>query len=221
VPKIKGTHYAMKSGMLAAETIVDKIFTSDEKTINPTTYSDRVKDSYIYKDLHKVRNIRPSFHSPLGLFGGILYSGFSIAIGGREPWTLSHGGADNTKLKPASSVQPIEYPKPDGKVTFDLLSSVALTGTNHEADQPAHLTLKNDSVPVQTNLEMYAGPESRYCPAGVYEFVPDEEDKSGKTMKLQINAQNCIHCKTCDIKDVTQNINWVTPEGNGPIYNGM
>lgn len=140
-------------------------------------------------------------------------------LGGREPWTLSHGGADHTKLKPADQFKPIEYPKPDNKVTFDLLSSVALTGTNHEGDQPAHLTLKNDSVPVETNLAIYAGPEARFCPAGVYEFVPNDE---GGNQKLQINAQNCIHCKTCDIKDVTQNINWVVPEGGGgPAYNGM
>lgn len=221
VPKVKGSHYAMKSGMLAAESIFDNLLTSSEKTFEPTSYSKKVKESFIYKDLYKVRNIRPSFHTKLGLYGGIMYSGFSIFIGGREPWTLSHGGPDNAKLKPADQCKPIEYPKPDNKITFDLLSSVALTGTNHEADQPAHLTLKDDNVPVQKNLAIYAGPESRYCPAGVYEFVPDEDDKTGKAMRLQINAQNCIHCKTCDIKDVTQNINWVLPEGPGPIYDGM
>lgn len=200
----------MKSGILAAESIVEKIWLSDEKTIEPVDYEDRVKESYIYKDLYKVRNIRPSFHSTFGLYGGIMYSGFSIALGGKETWTLSHGGADNTKLKPAKLCDPIEYPKPDGKVSFDLLSSVALTNTNHEGDQPPHLTLKNDDVPVKNNLEIYAGPESRYCPgrylflfvlyffivlciyviAGVYEFVPDEEDTTGKTKRLQINAQN-------------------------------
>lgn len=204
VPKVKGSHYAMKSGMLAAESIVDKLFSSDDKTIEPTSYAERIKESFIFKDLYKVRNIRPSFHTPLGIFGGVTYSGFSLFIGGREPWTFSHGGADNTKLKPASQCAPIEYPKADGKITFDLLSSVALTGTNHEGDQPPHLTLKNDNVPVKTNLEVYGGPESRYCPAGVYEFVPDEEDATGNGLRLQINAQNCIHCKTCDIKDVTQ-----------------
>ena len=169
--------------------------------------------------MYKIRNVRPSFHTALGMYGGIIFSGMTIMSGGREPWTLSHGGADNTKLKPANECKQIEYPKPDNKITFDLLSSVALTGTNHEGDQPAHLTLKDDTVPVKTNLDKYAGPESRYCPAGVYEFVPNEE---GDNMKLQINAQNCIHCKTCDIKDVTQNINWVVPEGGGgPAYNGM
>lgn len=190
VPKVKGSHYAMKSGILAAESIVKKIFSTDEKSIEPVDYAEAVKESYIFKDLYQVRNSRPSFHTSLGLYGGVMYSGFSIAIGGRETWTLSHGGADHTKLKPAKQCQPIEYPKPDGKVSFDLLSSVALTGTNHEADQPAHLTLKNDNVPVENNLELYAGPESRYCPAGVYEFVPDEDDKTGKAMRLQINAAN-------------------------------
>lgn len=190
VPKIKGSHYAMKSGILAAESIVDRIFSTDEKTIEPSEYADRVKESYIFKDLYKVRNCRPSFHSSLGIYGGIIHSGFSITVGGRETWTLSHGGADNTKLKPANQCQVIEYPKADGKISFDLLSSVALTGTNHEGDQPAHLTLKNDDVPVKNNLEIYAGPEARYCPAGVYEFVPDEDDKTGQAMRLQINAQN-------------------------------
>lgn len=178
-----------------------------------------MKESYVWKDLYKVRNSRPSFHSSLGLYGGVLYSGFTIFMGGREPWTLKHGPGDHTRLKPAKESTKIEYVKPDGKVTFDLLSSVALTGTNHEGDQPAHLTLKDDTVPVKNNLAIYDGPEGRYCPAGVYEFVPNE---GAGNMKLQINAQNCIHCKTCDIKDVTQNINWVVPEGGGgPAYNGM
>lgn len=179
----------------------------------------RIKNSFIWKDLHKVRNSRPSFHTSLGLYGGVMYTGASIILGGNEPWTLSHGGADNTRLRPAKEFKPIDYPKPDGKLTFDLLSSVALTGTNHEGDQPPHLTLKDDTVPIKNNLAIYDGPEGRYCPAGVYEFVPNDE---GGNMKLQINAQNCIHCKTCDIKDVTQNINWVVPEsGGGPAYNGM
>lgn len=168
VPKIKGSHYAMKSGILAAESICEKIFTSDQKTLEPTDFEERVESSYIYKDLYQVRNVRPSFHSKLGLFGGLMYSGFSIFMGGKEPWTFSHGLPDHAQLKPADKCTPIEYPKPDGKVSFDLLSSVALTGTNHEADQPPHLTLKNDCVPVDNNLKIYAGPESRYCPAGVY-----------------------------------------------------
>ncbi|KAJ8965632.1 hypothetical protein NQ317_017421 [Molorchus minor] len=163
--------------------------------------------------------MRPSFHNPLGLYGGIAYSGFSTFIGGREPWTFKHGDPDHKRLKPAKECTPIDYPKPDGKISFDLLTSVALTGTNHEGDQPPHLTLKDDTVPVKTNLTTYDGPEGRFCPAGVYEFVPLE---SGEGQRLQINAQNCIHCKTCDIKDPTQNINWVVPEGGGgPAYNGI
>lgn len=166
-----------------------------------------------------MRNVHPSFHNPLGLYGGLALSGISIFLGGREPWTLKHGPQDHESLKPAKDCQPIVYPKPDGKISFDLLSSVALTGTNHEGDQPAHLTLKDDHIPVDHNLAIYEGPEQRFCPAGVYEYVPNEE---GGNMKLQINAQNCIHCKTCDIKDPKQNINWVVPEGGGgPAYNGM
>lgn len=222
VPRIKGSHYAMKSGMLAAESAYEALFsgeTQEKAGLEPKSYPDKIKDSFIWKDLYKVRNVRPSFHNSLGLYGGLIMSGFSIFMGGREPWTLRHGGADNTKLRPAKDCTPIEYPKPDGKISFDLLSSVALTGTNHEGDQPAHLTLKDDTVPVSHNLAIYEGPESRFCPAGVYEFVPNDE---GGNMRLQINAQNCIHCKTCDIKDPTQNINWVVPEGGGgPAYNGM
>lgn len=222
VPRVKGSHYAMKSGMLAAESACEAILsgaTQDKVGLEPKDYPDRIKESYVWKDLYKVRNARPSFHNPIGLLGGVAYSGFTLLLGGREPWTLSHGAPDHTRLRPAKEFTPIEYPKPDGKISFDLLSSVALTGTNHEGDQPAHLTLKDDTVPVKNNLSIYDGPEARFCPAGVYEFVPNEE---GGNMKLQINAQNCIHCKTCDIKDVTQNINWVVPEGGGgPAYNGM
>ncbi|ETN63267.1 electron transfer flavoprotein-ubiquinone oxidoreductase [Anopheles darlingi] len=222
VPRVKGSHYAMKSGMLAAESACEVMLsgaTQETAGLEPKDYPDRIKESYVWKDLYKVRNSRPSFHTGLGLFGGVAYSGFSILVGGREPWTLHHGSPDNTRLKPASECKPIEYPKPDGKITFDLLSSVALTGTNHEGDQPAHLTLRDDTVPVKNNLGIYDGPEARFCPAGVYEYVANDE---GGNMKLQINAQNCIHCKTCDIKDVTQNINWVVPEGGGgPAYNGM
>ncbi|KAK9731190.1 hypothetical protein QE152_g13817 [Popillia japonica] len=221
VPKIKGTHNAMKSGMLAAESAYEAINGEKQTTegFEPIAYADKIRNSWIWKELKTVRNCRPSFHNPLGMYGGLMYSGFSIMIGGREPWTFSHGGADYTKLKPAKEATPIDYPKPDGKISFDLLSSVALTGTNHEADQPPHLTLKDDSVPVKQNLGVYDGPEGRFCPAGVYEFVPLE---SGDGQRLQINAQNCIHCKTCDIKDPSQNINWVVPEGGGgPAYNGM
>ncbi|KRT82482.1 FAD dependent oxidoreductase [Oryctes borbonicus] len=221
VPKIKGTHNAMKSGMLAAESAYEAINGEKQTTegFEPKGYSEKIQNSWIWKELKSVRNCRPSFHNPLGMYGGLMYSGISILIGGREPWTFSHGGADYTKLKPAKDSVPIDYPKPDGKITFDLLSSVALTGTNHEGDQPPHLTLKDDTIPVKQNLGVYDGPEGRFCPAGVYEFVLLE---SGDGQRLQINAQNCIHCKTCDIKDPSQNINWVVPEGGGgPAYNGM
>ncbi|XP_067632988.1 electron transfer flavoprotein-ubiquinone oxidoreductase, mitochondrial [Eurosta solidaginis] len=221
VPRIKGSHYAMKSGMLAAESVLEAISDASQTTvgIEPKSYPEKIHNSFIWKDLHQVRNVRPCFHNPLGLYGGLVLSGFSIIMRGREPWTLKHGGPDHQSLKPASQCQQIVYPKPDGKISFDLLSSVALTGTNHEGDQPAHLTLKDDHIPVDHNLAIYEGPEQRYCPAGVYEYVPNDE---GGNMKLQINAQNCIHCKTCDIKDPKQNINWVVPEGGGgPAYNGM
>ncbi|XP_064543929.1 electron transfer flavoprotein-ubiquinone oxidoreductase, mitochondrial [Drosophila montana] len=221
VPRIKGSHYAMKSGMLAAESALEAINEGTQTTagVEPISYADKIKESFVWKDLYKVRNVHPSFHNPLGLYGGLVLSGFSIFMGGREPWTLTHGPQDHETLQPANVSQRIVYPKPDGKITFDLLSSVALTGTNHEGDQPAHLTLKDDRIPVDHNLALYEGPEQRFCPAGVYEYVPNEE---GGNMRLQINAQNCIHCKTCDIKDPKQNINWVVPEGGGgPAYNGM
>uniref|UniRef100_A0A8D8Q6F9 Electron transfer flavoprotein-ubiquinone oxidoreductase n=1 Tax=Cacopsylla melanoneura TaxID=428564 RepID=A0A8D8Q6F9_9HEMI len=222
VPKIKGTHNAMKSGMLAAEATYETLAQAGDNVtsgLEPTSYEDKIRSSWIYKELKEVRNCRPSFHSKLGLWGGLAYSGASIMMKGIEPWTFKWNKGDNAALIPAAQSAPIQYPKPDGVVSFDLLSSVALTGTNHEGDQPAHLTLKDDSVPVNINLAVYDGPEGRFCPAGVYEYVP-LEDGSGE--RLQINAQNCIHCKTCDIKDPTQNINWVVPEGGGgPAYNGM
>ncbi|XP_075235022.1 electron transfer flavoprotein-ubiquinone oxidoreductase [Lycorma delicatula] len=223
VPKIKGTHNAMKSGMLAAESVFETV-TNESASFKttapePVSYADKIKNSWIWSELKQVRNVRPSFHNPIGLFGGMAYSGFSLLIKGHEPWTFKHGDPDYKRLKPAKEAKPIDYPKPDGVISFDLLSSVALTGTNHEGDQPAHLTLKDDTIPVKNNLAVFDGPEGRFCPAGVYEFVPLEH---GDGQRLQINAQNCIHCKTCDIKDPSQNINWVVPEGGGgPAYNGM
>lgn len=220
VPKIKGTHNAMKSGIVAADAIVNRLTNSGslDTGVEVTEYENDLKKSWVWSELKAVRNIRPAFHSSLGLYGGIAYGAFATVSRGIEPWTLSHGGADYTKLKPAKECKEIEYPKPDGKVTFDLLSSVALTNTNHESDQPIHLTLKNDNVPLERNLAIYDGPEGRFCPAGVYEYVQGESgDKH-----LVINSQNCIHCKTCDIKDPSQNINWVTPQGGeGPAYDGM
>uniref|UniRef100_A0A7E4UMH2 Electron transfer flavoprotein-ubiquinone oxidoreductase n=1 Tax=Panagrellus redivivus TaxID=6233 RepID=A0A7E4UMH2_PANRE len=218
VAKLKGTHCAMISGQLAAEGIFEDL--ENDSTTVPEKYEAAFKASDVYKELKASRNIRPSFNTKYGWLGGMAYSGLFFVMGrGVEPWTLHHGKPDNEKLEPKEKYSPIEYPKPDGKLTFDLLSSVALTGTNHEENQPSHLTLYDDSVPEKVNLKVYDGPESRFCPAGVYEFVPQSE--TSDELRLQINAQNCIHCKTCDIKDPTQNINWVAPEGaGGPKYDG-
>eukprot|EP00092_Neocalanus_flemingeri_P012523 GFUD01013498.1.p1 GENE.GFUD01013498.1~~GFUD01013498.1.p1 ORF type:complete len:616 (-),score=170.91 GFUD01013498.1:268-2115(-) len=220
VPKIKGTHTAMKSAMLAAESVWDKIQAGDSVTegVEPAEYEEKLKSSWVWDEMKSVRNIKPAFHK-WGLWGGIAYTGLFYVVGrGKEPWTLKHAGTDNQTLKPAESSKEIDYPKPDGKLTFDLLSSVALTGTNHEADQPAHLTLMDDQTPEDVNFAKFAGPEGRFCPAGVYEYQPDDKGN----MALIINASNCIHCKTCDIKDYSQNINWVCPEGGGgPAYDGM
>ncbi|XP_065670152.1 electron transfer flavoprotein-ubiquinone oxidoreductase, mitochondrial isoform X2 [Hydra vulgaris] len=222
VAKIKGTHGAMKSGMLAAEAVFETVSGAKDGGVTgltPDSYDERFKKSGLFKELYAVRNIRPSFETPLGIWGTILYTGIYYFLSGREPFTWKHKGTDANKLKPAAQSQVINYPKPDGKVSFDLLSSVTLSGTNHNSDEPPHLTLKNDDVPLNVNLKIYDGPEQRFCPAGVYEYV-DDEINNGK--RLQINAQNCVHCKTCDIKDPTQNINWVVPEcGGGPAYNGM
>ncbi|WP_417460194.1 4Fe-4S dicluster domain-containing protein [Kordiimonas sp.] len=222
VPRIKGSHNAMKSGMLAAEAAFDAVASGSEGDVELTAYEAAFKSSWIYKDLHSVRNTRPAL-SKYGVTLGTLYSGIdmwlnSLGLGFLVPWTFKHGHKDNEVTKKAADAKPIDYPKPDGVITFDKLSSVFLSNTNHEEDQPIHLTLKDDSVPVEINLNDYAGPEQRYCPAGVYEFI--EGDSGDK--KLQINAQNCVHCKTCDIKDITQNINWVVPEGGGgPNYPNM
>jgi len=220
VPKIKGTHTAMKSGMVAAEAVWDKLLAGDSETegVEPLEYETRLRDSWVWSEMESVRNIKPAFHK-FGLWGGMAYTGLFYVVGrGKEPWTLKHEGTDNQSLKPAADCKEIEYPKPDGKLTFDLLSSVALTGTNHEADQPPHLTLYDDNVPESVNYAKYEGPEGRFCPAGVYEYQPNDEGE----MSLIINASNCIHCKTCDIKDYSQNINWVCPEGGGgPAYDGM
>jgi len=220
VPKIKGTHLAMKTSMLAAESVWETLQegTSPTEGVEPLSFTDKMKSSWVWPELKSVRNVKPAFHK-WGLWGGMAYTGlFLVGARGKEPWTFKHDGTDNQSLKPAKDSKELDYPKPDGKLTFDLLSSVALTGTNHEADQPPHLTLKDDSVPEAINQAQFAGPEGRFCPAGVYEYQPDDQGNLG----LIINASNCIHCKTCDIKDVTQNINWVCPEGGGgPAYDGM
>ncbi|GGF62649.1 electron-transferring-flavoprotein dehydrogenase [Terasakiella brassicae] len=221
VPKIKGTHNAMQSGIEAAKAIFDLCTSEDETVSNePVQYTANMKASYVWDELYKVRNIRPSF-AKWGFFGGLVYSGFTTYLtGGREPWTLRHPHSDHDTLKPAASMPRIDYPKPDGVISFDKLSSVFISNTAHEENQPCHLKLKDESIPVSVNWAKYEGPEARFCPAGVYEYLDDEENAGQK--RLQINFANCLHCKTCDIKDPTQNINWTTPEGTGgPNYPNM
>ena len=214
VPKIKGTHTAMKSGMLAAEAVFEAI--SQDKA-EASTYHQRLQDSWLWSELYKVRNIRPSFSK--GFVPGMIYSAFDTFIfKGNAPWTFRHH-ADHLQLKEAKLCKKIDYPKPDNIVSFDRNSSVYLSSTNHEENQPAHLKLIDKKIPIDVNLKKYDSPEQRYCPAGVYEIVQAEDNSDPY---LQINAQNCVHCKTCDIKDPTQNISWVTPEGGGgPNYPNM
>ncbi|KAJ2655871.1 hypothetical protein IWW48_005309 [Coemansia sp. RSA 1200] len=233
VPKIKGTHNAMKSGILAADCAFKAIVTDgkganesegeggEESRAPPIVladYEEAFRSSSIFKELYEVRNIRPSFHTSLGLWGGIAWSGLdTLILKGRVPFTFAHKHPDHAMLQPASMHEPIDYPKPDNKITFDILTSVSRTGTNHAEDQPVHLRLKDKTVEVSENLPVYAGPEQRFCPAGVYEYVDDEASPGKK--RFQINSQNCIHCKTCDIKDPAQNIDWAVPEGgDGPNY---
>ena len=215
--RIKGSHAAIKSGMLAAEAAYDAI-TLGRSYDELTAYPDAFKSSWLHEELHKARNFKPWMSK--GLYTGTLMVGIDqVVFGGKAPWTLHHDHADHETLRRKSEVAPIQYPKPDGVLTFDRLSSVFISNTNHEENQPVHLTLKDASVPVNINLELYDAPEQRYCPAGVYEIVRDGD---GLNPRLQINAQNCVHCKTCDIKDPTQNINWVVPEGGGgPNYPNM
>ena len=215
-PKIKGNHTAMKSGMLAAEAVFELLSQETPETNEAVTYFDKFKNSWLHDELYKVRNIRPSFHK--GLWTGLIYSAIdTYLLFGHAPWTFKNH-ADHTQLKKANECKKIDYPKPDGVLTFDRLSSVFISNTNHAEDQPAHLTLKDESIPIEHNLPLYAEPAQRYCPAAVYEVV--EGDDGNK--KFQINAQNCVHCKTCDIKDPTQNIVWKVPEGGGgPNYSGM
>ncbi len=222
VPKIKGSHNAMKTGMLAAEAAFEALSGAGEGGETPaelTAFPEKFEKSWVYEELHKARNFRPAF-SKWGLYGAMLYGGLDLKLlGGRAPWTFHHRHADHEALKPAAEMPKIAYPKPDGVITFDRLSSVFISNTNHEEDQPVHLTLKDAAVPVAHNLKLYDEPAQRYCPAGVYEIVRDDD---GSNPRLQINAQNCVHCKTCDIKDPTQNIVWVPPEGGGgPNYPNM
>ena len=215
VPKIKGSHTAMKSGMMAAESAFEAI-QAGRSGDALDSYTQRFGESWIYEELRQARNFRPAFR--WGILLGTLYGGLDLKVfRGRLPWTFRHH-PDHQRLKRAADCPKIEYPKPDGQVTFDRLSSVFLSNTNHDEDQPVHLTLKDESVPIAVNLAEYDAPEQRYCPAGVYEIAGVEEGEP----RLQINAQNCVHCKTCDIKDPSQNINWVVPEGGGgPNYPNM
>jgi electron-transferring-flavoprotein dehydrogenase len=219
VSRIKGSHAAIKTGMLVAEAAYEAV-TAGRQHDELSAYPQAFEQSWLHTELNKDRNFKNWFK--YGLTTATLMNGFEhCVLRGHIPWTLHRDKADHQYLKPASECKPIDYPKPDGKLTFDRLSSVFISNTNHEENQPAHLTLKDASVPVKINLAKYAGPESRYCPAGVYEFVPDET-AGGNAQRLQINAQNCVHCKTCDIKDPTQNIRWVVPEGGGgPNYPNM
>ena len=213
--RIKGSHAAIKSGMLAADAAIDAL-AANRSGDELTSYPEKFATSWLHEELHRARNFKPWMSK--GLYTGTAMVGIDqIVFGGKAPWTLHHDHADNETLKNKSEVRPIAYPKPDGVVTFDRLSSVFISNTNHGEDQPVHLTLKDPSVPVNVNLALYDAPEQRYCPAGVYEIVTEP---SGP--RLQINAQNCVHCKTCDIKDPTQNIVWVAPEGGGgPNYPNM
>ena len=216
VSRIKGTHSAIKSGMLAAEAAFEAVAAGrahDELAAYPQAF----EQSWLYDELNKARNFKAWFK--YGLRIGTVMNGLEqFTLKGRMPWTIRRDKPDYAYLKPAAQCTPIEYPKPDGKLTFDRLSSVFISSANHEENQPSHLTLKDDSVPVKINLAQFAGPEARYCPAGVYEFVKADDGSD----RLQINAANCVHCKTCDIKDPTQNIVWVTPEGGGgPNYSAM
>jgi electron-transferring-flavoprotein dehydrogenase len=221
VPRIKGVHNAMKTGMLAAEAAFAAV-TSNRQHDELVAYPEAYRKSWVYDELYKVRNVEPGL--AWGMMLGTMHGGMQmwlhdLKLGWLAPWTLRHKEADHESLRPAAEMPKIEYPKPDGVLTFDKLSSVFLSNASHEENQPVHLQLRDGSVPVSVNLALYDGPEQRYCPAGVYEFV---QDNSGSGQQLQINASNCVHCKTCDIKDPRQNIHWVTPEGGGgPNYPNM
>jgi electron-transferring-flavoprotein dehydrogenase len=219
VPRIKGSHNAMKSGMLAAEAAFAVFKDGGKGRDELSAYPEALRKSWLWKDLDKVRNVKPALR--WGTLVGTMYGGIDMwmhDIGLRLPWTLKHHKADHETLKPASACKPIVYPRPDGVVSFDKLSSVFLSATNHEEDQPVHLKLDDPSIPIAVNLPKWAEPAQRYCPAGVYEVVDADHGQK----RFQINAQNCVHCKTCDIKDPSQNINWVVPEGGGgPNYSSM
>jgi electron-transferring-flavoprotein dehydrogenase len=215
VPKIKGTHTSMKSGMLAAETVAEAM--AGDHPAELTAYPEKLRASWVWEELASVRNIRPGF-AKFGLWGGLVNAAVdTYLLRGKAPWTFHHPHPDNETLREADASPRITYPRPDGVLTFDRLSSVFISNTNHEENQPSHLHLHNPELAIRVNWDRYRSPEARYCPASVYEIVGAEEGEP----RLQINAQNCVHCKTCDIKDPMQNIDWVTPEGGGgPNYPG-
>jgi electron-transferring-flavoprotein dehydrogenase len=215
VPKIKGTHMAMESGLVAAKAVFEHLSKGDAG-VEVKAYGEQIKQSWLWEELYKVRNIRPSFK--WGLFGALAYGAIDTYVfGGKAPWTMRNHD-DHSQLGEKNAYPKIDYPKPDGKLTFDRLSSVFLSATNHEENQQCHLRLRDESVAISVNYAKYGAPETRYCPAGVYEILGEDEGKP----RLQINGQNCLHCKTCDIKDPTQNINWTVPEGGGgPNYPNM
>ena len=214
MPKIKGSHTAMKSGIIAGETIFENIKNKTDLSI----YQEKFEASWAYKELHAARNVKPSFN--WGLILGIIFTGIDqILFRGKLPITLKHKHFDHETLKKSSDTKKINYPKPDGKISFDKTSSVFLTGTNHREDQPVHLKLKDSNLPINYTLEKFDEPAQRYCPVGVYEI---QKDNNNLNPKFIINSQNCIHCKTCDIKEPSQNITWVAPEGGGgPKYGNM
>ena len=217
VPKIKGSHTAMKSGILASEAIFNNLKHNSETILELSHYEDNFYKSWAGKELKKARNFRPGFKYGL-IFGTILGALDQVIFKGNAPWTINLNHADHLATKPINKVKKIVYDKPDGEITFDRLTNLSFSGTNHQENQPIHLKILNDSIPIKHNLPIYGSPEQLYCPAGVYEIIEDETNNK----KLQINAQNCLHCKTCDIKDPSQNINWITPEGGGgPNYPNM
>jgi len=219
VPKIKGSHTAMKTGMLAGEAAAQALLGEEAAPVELTAYEESVRGSWVWEELEQVRNFKPAWHG--GMIPGLAYGSASLLARGKEPWTFSWAKKDCEYTKPAAECKKIEYPKPDGVVSFDILENLIKSGVNHEHDQPAHLKVKEDKadVPLEVSLKTYDGPEGRFCPAKVYEYVPKED---GDGMRLQINAQNCVHCKCCSIKTPQEFINWTVPEGSGgPQYAAM